>query len=374
MRIENYFNTTKEEINQKRFNILLGISLGNKYFSENNIREYILWAIENTKEKVLILVPDKIHAINYEVRDGYSRKRAMHVSKRKGEDVKKIVEEIISELPQKYADICKFAFWEEIENEFHEKQLNFLIKEFGKNILFKNEIIEITKESCGNKKIDADGFEKLAAYVLHELPMLISGVEHEGFFYGLLPYPGLSKIDNLVFDLQESRKFPELAEKIGIKDKLKIIEAYTDEKSYYIGSGERCGKTIFASREIKQGEIVFVVSGVKTTIPSIYTVPIALDKFIDPLPPARMLNHSCEPSCGIKNKIQAVAMRDIEKGEEITIDYAMIVKAYDSKRLEQDIKCNCGKEKCRGTFGSYDNLSQELKEKYEGYISDYLTE
>jgi len=65
MRIAAYLNTTKEEVIGKRFNIVLGLSLGNRYFTTEHIRSYLLWAIEKTKNKVAIIIPDKIQAINY---------------------------------------------------------------------------------------------------------------------------------------------------------------------------------------------------------------------------------------------------------------------------------------------------------------------
>ena len=32
------------------------------------------------------------------------------------------------------------------------------------------------------------------------------------------------------------------------------------------------------------------------------------------------INHSCEPNCGIQGSLQIVAIRDVEPGEEITLD------------------------------------------------------
>lgn len=144
------------------------------------------------------------------------------------------------------------------------------------------------------------------------------------------------------------------------------------EENIYYKETDNYGKSIFAAREFKCGETVFVVSGPIVKNPTIYTVPIDFNLFIDPLPPGKFLNNSCEPSCGIKNRTEVVAIRNLEKDEEITIDYAMIVLDYDRARLKQDLTCRCGSKICRGKFGSYENLSDELKQKYAGFISDYL--
>jgi uncharacterized protein len=144
------------------------------------------------------------------------------------------------------------------------------------------------------------------------------------------------------------------------------------EGNIYFADSGRYGSTIFAAKKFKKGETVFIVCGPIIKKPSIYTVPIDFDLYIDPIAPGKFLNHSCEPSCGIKNRTEIVAMKDLDKDEEITIDYAMIVPEYDDLKLKQKIVCHCGAKKCRGEFGSYETLPLELKEKYKGYISDYL--
>ena len=79
-----------------------------------------------------------------------------------------------------------------------------------------------------------------------------------------------------------------------------------------------------------------------------------------------LVNHSCEPNCGVEGKLKIVAMRDIEPGEEITFDYAM------SESSDYKIACNCGKSACRGIITGNDWKIKELQKKYTGYFSDYL--
>jgi uncharacterized protein len=141
---------------------------------------------------------------------------------------------------------------------------------------------------------------------------------------------------------------------------------------YYLKDTKRYGKSIFANQNIQKDEIVFTIQGPIVKKPSIYTVPIDHDLYVDPSSPGKFLNHSCEPTCGIKNKTQVIAMHDLRKDDEITIDYAMIVPQYDEKKLKQNITCHCGSKKCRGEFGSYKALPANLRQKYKGYISDYL--
>ena len=58
------------------------------------------------------------------------------------------------------------------------------------------------------------------------------------------------------------------------------------------------------------------------------------------------INHSCEPNAYMKTvygHIIFLALRDIQAGEEITVDYELTLHS-DKKR------CTCGAASCRGTI------------------------
>jgi SET domain-containing protein len=74
---------------------------------------------------------------------------------------------------------------------------------------------------------------------------------------------------------------------------------------------------------------------------------------LEPGEPYRFLNHSCDPNCELLlidvededgrlllPEIWLSALRDIEPGEELTIDYGW--------PAEQGIRCTCGSANCRG--------------------------
>ena len=65
------------------------------------------------------------------------------------------------------------------------------------------------------------------------------------------------------------------------------------------------------------------------------------------------INHSCEPNAFMKityGHILFIALRDIEPGEEITID-------YESTLHSDDKRCICGAANCRGTINYIRKLS-----------------
>ena len=61
---------------------------------------------------------------------------------------------------------------------------------------------------------------------------------------------------------------------------------------------------------------------------------------------AEYINHCCDPNCEarvIKGRIYYYTRRDVQKGEELTVDYH-----FDAK--VEKVVCGCGSLKCRGTI------------------------
>lgn len=86
--------------------------------------------------------------------------------------------------------------------------------------------------------------------------------------------------------------------------------------------------------------------------------------------PFELVNHSCDPNCGLKlnqfNGYNLVAMKPIAKGQEITFDYCM------SEWISIAVpNCNCQSDLCRGSIRGGKFLSDELLQKYEGFLAPY---
>lgn len=74
------------------------------------------------------------------------------------------------------------------------------------------------------------------------------------------------------------------------------------------------------------------------------------------------VNHSCEPTSGlriVKRKVSLIAIRNIEKDEEITFDYSTCM---DEDHWQMD--CNCGSPSCRGRIRDFKYLPKEVQERY----------
>ena len=132
----------------------------------------------------------------------------------------------------------------------------------------------------------------------------------------------------------------------------------------------RVGKGLFASAPFYKHEIVAEVRGAIMDDPdyeSDYCIDLGQDAKLEPNAPFRFLNHCCEPNCELvlwknrrhgKRKYRRVwlqAVRDIDPGEELTIDYAWPAEAA--------IPCRCASRQCRQWIVHPDELNALLDEQ-----------
>lgn len=227
MKIEGCYNCTPKEIKSKKFNIVIGISLGNRWFSKENLTEYIKWALENTKKDVLILIADSNHSINYEVFRDYDKDKALNTALKEGREKEKMIKRIIHNLPKETHSKIKIAKWGDArKSEYYLSKIEIIKKEFMRNKEFYNFVMRVIKENLGERieKFGKEKRERLADYVLDEIPILLK-TEYEGEAYNLLPYPKDTLLNNLFIGLQNKTLFKKLAQKLEIKYKSSYVTA-----------------------------------------------------------------------------------------------------------------------------------------------------
>ena len=147
-------------------------------------------------------------------------------------------------------------------------------------------------------------------------------------------------------------------------------------KKIYVSNSKIQGKGIFADEKIKRGELIRYIKGK----PKEFTVKdkgdemaypnwigIGKNKWIDPIYPNLYWNHSCNPNAGLKGKVSVFAIRNITKGEEITIDYSTIEETDG-----WEMKCGCGEKNCRKVIKSIQYLPEKTFDKYMPYIPTYF--
>ncbi len=147
-------------------------------------------------------------------------------------------------------------------------------------------------------------------------------------------------------------------------------------KRLKIGKSSISGKGILAREDIKRGEVIAYVHGPKKYLwirtkkdanTGANWIGLSARIWIDPRWPFNYINHSCNPSGGIQGKTTFRAMRDIRKGEEITMDYA----TTECSPL-WEMKCLCGEKNCRKTIRSIQSLSKSRFSQYLPMIPTYF--
>ena len=134
----------------------------------------------------------------------------------------------------------------------------------------------------------------------------------------------------------------------------------------------RLGRVVSAIRDIAAGETIIRCWGERVRERSRHSIQVDVDAHIVPDGVAVLVNHSCDPNCGVVirsgvREIAIRALRPIAAGDEITVDYDTF--EYEVVDLGP---CRCGSPRCRGTVAGYKHLPGELKSRYGEFIAEYL--
>ena len=135
-------------------------------------------------------------------------------------------------------------------------------------------------------------------------------------------------------------------------------------------------KGVFATRDIKKGEVVVVwrpkkiisKKGMKKLSEDdrSHTTPTGDGRYIVMGVPERYINHSCNPNTYVKKR-RDIALRNIKKGEEITSDYS--INGIDNWKM----RCMCRSKNCRKiVYGDFFKLPKRLQKKYLPYLENWF--
>jgi len=140
------------------------------------------------------------------------------------------------------------------------------------------------------------------------------------------------------------------------------------------------GRGLFAVSSIKKGELIAIKRGhlltgqqlKKLRMKRHCELQIGEDLYVAPLTQKEfngsmlLLNHSCCPNAYFKN-VKVVAIRNIKRGEEITVDYGMTDDNDNHK-----MKCNCHNSCCRKIITGKDWESPKLQKGCKKLFSPFI--
>jgi ubiquinone/menaquinone biosynthesis C-methylase UbiE len=242
MNIKETFNVKEGDILKKKFNILIPICLGNKFFITDNkptknVNKYISFAISHTKEKVLILIADKIQDTNYFVRG----KRATISGSRErvisdGKKIKTAIENIVKVNFPNSHNIEVISYQEYQEQDQYSKDITILAyKEFKNNPDFAQAIMETVKTTQKDKSFSKNEYLRLSDYILDEFALVYTGVTYKQDYFGLFIYPQIDSTVYFIENIKYGNLFKEFSknlpsQKIGLAI---VNEEKHESESFY---------------------------------------------------------------------------------------------------------------------------------------------
>ncbi|MGV9777761.1 SET domain-containing protein [Streptosporangium sp. NPDC003464] len=136
------------------------------------------------------------------------------------------------------------------------------------------------------------------------------------------------------------------------------------------------GTGLFAIEQIRQDEVVMRLGGqvindetLASLAPPYSSLTVAQGRhlLLDPAHPVRYGNHSCDPNLWHRGATTVIARREINPGEELTIDYATHtgVEAWS-------MPCHCGSTLCRRSVTGNDWRLPQLQAAYGTHWSPPL--
>ncbi len=208
---------TEQELLDKKYNIGIGISLGNKWFTPTNILEQIKWALQYTHEYVVVYVADLIHAINLEVRNDISHERAVRVSVNKGEKILQEVKNLIeTSLAESDKQKIRYATWSDLLTVDYVQKTKYLYDLYEQDENFRERLHSIVRGYTANeaKSFSESEIHRLGMYIIEELPEMVARVPIKDMAYDANAYPHSSGVVELVDEIQQGLAFSEIKEKI----------------------------------------------------------------------------------------------------------------------------------------------------------------
>jgi hypothetical protein len=144
---------------------------------------------------------------------------------------------------------------------------------------------------------------------------------------------------------------------------------------YVEGLTQQKGYGIFATQQFEIWDTVMIGAPVRRANGNgMHAVQIGVDEFGYEEGIGALVNHSCDPNCGIRladpesNAFDLIARRPIDFGEEITMDYAMrnFVIEFFPRR------CLCGSSICRRRVTGWQDLPEDRRAAYADSVAPFL--
>lgn len=153
-------------------------------------------------------------------------------------------------------------------------------------------------------------------------------------------------------------------------------------KKIYVDDSNISGKGLFAGENINKGEPILSFGGIfalqkerysgkylSSTFVGVSETIILCESIDSEKDLSDYINHSCNPNVGMLDCLTIMAIRNINKNEEIVCDYSFW-EADEKWKLETI--CNCGYKNCRKKISGLDWKNIKITDKNFEFYSPFL--
>lgn len=152
------------------------------------------------------------------------------------------------------------------------------------------------------------------------------------------------------------------------------MSTHPQPPAFHVGNNA-LGKCVTAARDLVRGDVIATTYPTPSPERSRHTMEVEADVHVILPPPIELLNHSCEPNCGLLLRgatglAEVHALRAIPAGEELTFDYA----SFESDIQFMTGPCLCGAPSCRGRITGYPGLPEHRRRALGPYVAAHLRE
>ena len=145
------------------------------------------------------------------------------------------------------------------------------------------------------------------------------------------------------------------------------------------------GSGVFANEHIKKGSVIEIAKGEVITFDECIErirsgnesqddalqVGFEIDMELEGV--SYFFNHSCNPNAGVRKISEFIAIKNIEKGDEITFDYSATIGPTVSSSV-WTMTCLCGDKKCRKIVSNVLSIPESQLKLYRrsDALQDYM--
>ena len=228
MRYADIFNTTEADIAARCWNPYLGISVRNRYFTQEAIATFARWGAAHAKERFALLVVDIIQRVNNEVFEKKPAAKAFERALEQSDLIREYCRSAVAALPQEQRSKVVILEWADIVDETYAWNRELMFEYFESCPEFREYLTKTVSSNLGSivERLKGGDVETLCQYLLYEIPELICGFMHQGVHFNLCVYPG--SLAFLARDLMNRDFFQELFAKMRPLGPMANAELYID--------------------------------------------------------------------------------------------------------------------------------------------------